>query len=339
MWYNPAITLSHNCLFNLVVGARSCGKTFNSVNFGLQKFLKTRGSESPYEIAYVRRYKNEIKATKPKFLSAIKSEGLMDGCEYRVDGDTGKIDKQPFVHFFTLSTANQLKSVPYPNVKLIIFDEFLIDKKSIRYLPGEVTLFLDLYVTIARGRDVPVLLLANSISQTNPYYAYFNIKPNGQEFQRIVQKNGCDEVLLHTWKDTEQVKNRSNSRFGMLVAGTEYGSYAIENEYWLDNDSFIERKDSKSRLIFNFIYNDKTYGVWCNMHKGKIWIDSKSKAICSTTYVFTCENMRVNTLLAINFKNGYHFKLMRTALSTGCLYYDCIDTKNVWLDIVRLYSI
>lgn len=338
MWYDPRITLSHNCLFNFVVGMRSSGKTFNSVNYALGKFLRTVDTERPSQLAYVRRYKPEIRATSLTFLNDIAARGYFDGHEYKLQGQTGKVDKIPFVHFFPLTTSAGLKSVAYPNIDLIVFDEFLAGK-GVRYLPREVEIFLELYVTIARDRDVPVLFLSNAITQTNPYYLYFGIKPNGKEFQRIKTGDGPADILLHTWKDEERTELRRQSRFGNLVAGTEYGDYSIENEYWFDNDSFIEKRDPSSRVLFCYQYKNKKYSVWTALNKGKVFVDSVLYPSCAFNYVFSREDMQPNMLLASSFKGTYHFKLMTRALAMGSLYFDTIDAKNQWYEIAKLINL
>ena len=49
----------------------------------------------------------------------------------------------------THTTASILKSDAFPDVKLIIFDEFIIDNRgTYHYLKDEVTKFLDLYETV-----------------------------------------------------------------------------------------------------------------------------------------------------------------------------------------------
>lgn len=339
MWYDPSITLSHNCLFNFVLGARSAGKTFNTILYAFNQFKKTMNTDSPYEIAYVRRYKPETKATKPKLMSAISAEGYMDGYEYKVQGDTGYVNKKPFVNFFTLSTAAGLKSVPYPNVKLIIFDEFLIDSHMIHYIPNEVDMFFELYQTIARQRDVRVLFLANSISQTNPYFIKLGIKPTNKEFTKIKNLDGSKDILLHLWQDTGQADARKASRFGKIIAGTNYADYSIDNQFWMDNDNFIEKRTPKAALKFCFRYLGKDYSVWSDISAGKVFIEAKGNTQNQITYVFTKADMTPNTILAMTFKHGYHFKLMQTALATGCLYFDSINTKNIWYEITRIMAL
>lgn len=336
MWYDPRITLSHNCLLNMVVGARSCGKTFNTLLYGVRKNIAAQDSGLLWEMAYVRRYRPEMKKSKLGFFSALRAEGYLDDVEAKVKGDIACIDNQPFCHLLTLSQSAGYKSVDYSNVRLVVFDEFLMDSSRSRYLPGEVEAFLELYVTIARNRDVPILMLANNITQTNPYYAYFNIVPNGQVFQKVKSSKGRADILLHTWYDAEQTQNRRESRFGQLVSGTAYGDYAIENEAWKDNDTFVEERDPKSSPLFMFTWEDNFYTVWTNFNKGKVWITKGEARNVQVCYAFTKEDQTPNLLLAKAFKQSYHFKVMKQAMSFGCLYYDTIGTKNDWYNVQHM---
>lgn len=56
MWYNPHELLSHNCLFNFVVGNRGAGKTYGvAKKWAIKTFLKTGK-----QFIYLRRYKTEL---------------------------------------------------------------------------------------------------------------------------------------------------------------------------------------------------------------------------------------------------------------------------------------
>ena len=73
------------------------------------------------------------------------------------------IDEKICGYGITLSTAQQFKSSNFPNVKYIIFDEFILEDGQGHYLKNEVDIFLGLIESIARLRDVKVILLGNSI--------------------------------------------------------------------------------------------------------------------------------------------------------------------------------
>lgn len=239
----------------------------------------------------------------------------------------------------TLSTfASSAKSAAFPNVKLIIFDEFLINKKMSRYLPDEVETFLELYVTIARGRDVPVLFLANSVSQINPYFTYFHITMRDEKIF-TVKTPGGERLLVQMWEDKEFHDSRKESRFAKLISGTNYSSYAIDNEFWLDSTTFIERREPTAKHICTFIYKGKRYGVWRSYRAGKVWIDEKAAPTSQFEYCFSTDDMQPNLLFAKAFKRTYHFKLVSDAAKIGALYFDSLNTKDVWYSISAMVMI
>ena len=96
------------------------------------------------------------------------------------------IDNKVFGYGIPLSTANILKSASFPKVKTLIFDEFLIDNGTYHYLRNEVIQFLDVIETIARLRDVRVILLGNAITISNPYFDFFKLSlPNASSTASI----------------------------------------------------------------------------------------------------------------------------------------------------------
>lgn len=167
MWYDINKTLSYNCLFNFVVGQRGVGKTYAAKKKAIKNYIN-KGEQ----FVYLRRYDTEIKASQmEKFFDDI----LCEFTDHSFGYVSGKfyIDEHVAGYAISLSRAAQYKSVPFPDVTLIIFDEFIIDRGLIRYLPNEVITFSEMYSTIARLRDVIVLFLSNAITFTNPYFLFF----------------------------------------------------------------------------------------------------------------------------------------------------------------------
>ena len=170
IYYNVDNALSHNCLFNFLLGARGIGKTYSAKRRVIKNWIKTGA-----EFVYLRRYDTELTKDKvEKFFNDIQRE--FPDHELSAKGKEFAIDGYTFGYAVPLSKALQYKSVPFPRVSLIIFDEFIIDQGMIHYLPREVETFLEMYSTIARDRDVPVLFLSNAITFTNPYFLYFDLK-------------------------------------------------------------------------------------------------------------------------------------------------------------------
>lgn len=105
-------------------------------------------------------------------------------------------------------------------------------------------------------RDIRVFLLANSVTITNPYFIYFDLKlPFNSDI--VTYKNGL--ILVQYMKNEEYREEKRKSKFGQLVAGTSYEKYAIDNKFIMDNSSFIEKKQGSSKFSFAFIYENETF--------------------------------------------------------------------------------
>ena len=70
-YYNFDRIRSYNRMFNMIVGARGCGKTFGAKRIAIKNFIK-KGEQ----FVYVRRYKSEIKEDRKfeQFFDDIRQE-------------------------------------------------------------------------------------------------------------------------------------------------------------------------------------------------------------------------------------------------------------------------
>ena len=145
-----------------------------SKKLAIKRFLKTGK-----QFIYLRRYKTEFDDFK-NFFNDIMDE--FPDTTFEVKGKKIYIDGELAGYGIPLSTALTKKSVSYERVELIGFDEFVIDSKVIHYLSNEVDAFLEFYETVARTRDnVRVLFLSNAVSVVNPYFMYWNLRPNSEQ--------------------------------------------------------------------------------------------------------------------------------------------------------------
>lgn len=124
------------------------------------------------------------------------------------------------------------------------------------YLQNEAFAFLGLVETIARLRDFRVFFLANSVSRTNPYFLYFDLDvPYNNDIK--LYKDGL--ILVNYMHNEEYRQAKRNTKFGKLVAGTSYASYAIDNNFIDENNTFIEKKNQHAKFQFAFIANRSNF--------------------------------------------------------------------------------
>lgn len=147
----------------------------------------------------------------------------------------------------------------FPDVDKIIFDEFIIDKGTYRYLTKEVNAFLNFYDTISRDRDIKVYFIANAITMTNPYFLYWDIDlPNQNKSFKLFKNN---LILLEYINSSEFTNERIKTRFGQLINNTEYGDFSLNNKFLLDSTDFIEHKNKHCSFYFAFKYERPN--IWC----------------------------------------------------------------------------
>lgn len=344
-YWNPRITLTHNSLINVIVGNRGGGKTYGTKELAIDNFLK-KGEQ----FGYIRRYRDDLKDSMPNYFNDIRDK--YPNHELRVEGNKFYIRIKPEEdgvkwtdndiagYGFTLSTASNKKSISYPNISLLIFDEFLLDKGNQHYLPDEPTKLLNLYETIARpGTSHPrviLFMLANAISITNPYFLYWDLKmPKNQDKNgKWIWKHSKRPILVEDVRNDEFIDAKKNTEFGQLVIGTKYAEYSIENKFFLDDETFIEKRSPKARYYFTFIYKDRSFGVWADLNEGKLWVSKAIDPSYILVYSITLKDHSPNTMLFT--KRTGHFRVFIEAYKQGNVYFENMDIKNMCYEILKM---
>ena len=323
IYFDLGKTLSYNKLFNFVVGGRGIGKTYSAKKWAIRKFLEDKS-----EFIYVRRYDTEFENIH-QFFDDIR--GAFPDHELEVKGYQFYIDGNYAGMGIPLSTSRKLKSNPFPFVKRIIFDEFIIDKGTHRYLKNEVEIFLDLYETVARMRNnVTALFLSNALSVTNPYFNYFNLSiPWGSEF--LLK----DEILLQMPESREFQEEKKKTRFAKLIDGTRYAKYSISNEFLLDNANFISERPEDGKYYMTLISNGEYYGCIASRKECVIFITKKADKNYPVCYALTGGDHNPNTLL-MGGNKPHLIKRLINIYENGGVRFDCQNTKNVMIDVLKL---
>ena len=328
MWYDKAQLLSHNKIMNMVLSNRGGGKTFHFTRWGIDDFKKTGA-----QCVWVRRYQTEIDEMllNGKFFDAVRPYYPND--ELKIEGNIGFVNGEAAFYFIALSTSRQLKSNNYPLVNKIVFDEFIIDKGRITYLKAEVEVFLDLYETVARMRDnVRAVLLANSITVVNPYFLFWNIKPNPKK--RFTTQG---QVCVELFTDADFIEQKKKTRFGQLVSGTRYGDYAIENQWLLDNDTFIAPKTPTADFLLGMKYNGVVYGFWIDYKEGLIYVNKQYDPYSYRLFCLTKDDHEANLLLIKTLNDSRRVKQIVFAFQNGLLRFQDMQVKNQFYEFIGLF--
>ena len=305
------------------------GKSYGSKKFVAKRFIKKHK-----QFVYLRRYKTELKQAmmkngNPVFFDQIKNDPDLKDHTFSNKNDTMYIDDKLCGFAMPLSIANILKSSSYEDVDTIIFDEFLIDKGNYHYLQNEVVQLLDVIETVARLRDIRVIFLGNAISITNPYFTFFNLSlPYNSEVNIAKRDNQGNPLIIvyyaknHAYRDVKK-----QSRFGQLINGTDYGNYAIDNEFLRDSKAFIKKKTKNCRFYFILVINGKHYGVWSDYNKGLMFISNDFDPNCPVMFSINPDDHNEHTLL-IRGRTSPFFKSIIEHFRMARLCFDNQQIKN-----------
>lgn len=335
IYYDYQRVLSYNALMTYIIGERGVGKSYGAKEFVADRFIN-KGKQ----FVYLRRYKTELKEAMMKKGHPIFFEQIV----YNEDGtknkkyenhkltnknDTMYIDDKLCGFAMPLSIANILKSSTYNNVDTIIFDEFIIDKGCYHYLQNEVEQLLDVIETVGRLRDIRIIFLGNAISITNPYFTYFNLSlPYNSDIVVSKKDNkGNPLIIVNYIKNLKYREVKKQSRFGQLIDGTEYGKYAIDNEFLRDSKSFIHKKSKTSKFYFILVINGKHYGVWCDYKDGLMFISNDYDPNCPVIFSINPDDHNENTLL-IRCRTSPFFKSIIEHYRLARLCFENQQIKN-----------
>lgn len=340
-------TLTHNMLLNFIVGNRGGGKSYGAKKKAIDNFIKKKE-----QFGYIRRYKEDLKKPMEQFFKDIAWE--YPDYELKVEGDKFYIRLKPenekekwtesdvAGYGFVLSTANNKKSISYPDITMLIFDEFLLDKGNQMYLQNEPEKLLSLYETVARPgtghKRVVVFCLANAISITNPYFLYFGLQmpKTADNNGKYIWKHKTKPILVEDVRNQKFIDVKKNTEFGKLIEGTTYSDYSIENKFLLDDNTFIEKKSAKARYHFTFTYKNNVFGVWLDISEGKMYVSEDIDPSYYLTYSFTIKDHSPNTILIKN-KNKYgHLKMFIEAYKNGCVYFESMNVKNLTYEVIQM---
>lgn len=296
MYWNIHEILPYQKNFNFINGPRSIGKSYTTQKFVLRKCL-----EKGLQFVYITRTIAERKegVFKQAFEKVCVQEFPDYSFEFTSDVMTNPDDGAIIGYCIALTEAQKKKKPSYPQVKYIIFDEYMLEmNNSGRYVNGwrEPDTFLSLYHTIDREEDrVICFLLGNNTSFFNPYHMHpaFSIpeiSPGGIWYSKNV---------LYQWAlPSEELKEeKAKSKFIQMIEGTSYSQYAVTGSYIEDNRNFVEVRTSNARHLFYFEYMGARYGVWYDANAGRIFIDYKYDPSCRMAYALTLADHTENTTL------------------------------------------
>lgn len=332
-YYNFDKLWSFNGIFNFLLGGRGLGKTFGAKKSVINKFLK-----HGHQFIYLRRFKSELVA-RHTFFADI--EYLFPKHDFRIHGYLAQVapigtrgqDKRHWDtmgYFVSLSTSQTQKSIAFPRVTTIIFDEFIIEKGALHYLPDEATILTNFYNTVDRYQDkTKVLFLANSVSIMNPYFLEYDIRPDeGSEW--VLSHNGF--VVCHFVEAASFASSVFETRFGQFIKDTEYAEYAVGNQFSDNADNLINIKGSKARYQYTLETKNGKFSVWYDAFTNDYFVQERLPKQ-QKHYTIVPEKMD-NDKVFLTF-NDRPMQSLRTAFRQAYVKFDKPSTRNTFTEVFK----
>lgn len=190
VFYSLDEILKVNATYNIIFGERSNGKTFAVLEYIIKTYCKT-GKQG----ALLRRFREDfigkrghdlfsplidadiIAKYSSEFDSVYYYNSMWYLCRYEENekGEMVRIkDDTPFMYAFAISSWEHDKGTRYPNITIVMFDEFITRGT---YLNDEFVLFMNTLSTIIGIRDdVTIFMCGNTVNKYCPYFAEMGLK-------------------------------------------------------------------------------------------------------------------------------------------------------------------
>lgn len=284
---NPLDVLKFHCLYYIIFGMRSNGKTTAAMICAMLRYVMYGEP-----CAIVRRFDEDIKGARASMfwgsLEKLQLVKYLTGGEFdtvyyfnsvfylaKMDEDGKRIkDSRPFCYTFALSQWQHDKGQTYPgNIGTVIFDEFMTRGT---YLPDEFTLFCNTLSTILRDDgQAKIFMLGNTVSYYCPYFREMGLKhlrdmEPGDISTYTGLREDCSVCVFYSdgipgGKETDKYFAFDNPKLRMITEGQfemalyphcprEFGRRDILFSFFFDFDGELMRGD--------VIKTDSDAGEW-----------------------------------------------------------------------------
>lgn len=344
-YYSFDKVFSYNAYFMFIVGGRGLGKTYGAKRKALKAALK-----NGEQFIYLRRYKEELTDSARTFFDDLIANGEFPDYDFRVNGrifqysaiefrDEKKREWHTAGYAMALSQGQSKKSMAMPNVTLIIFDEFIIEKGAIRYLPFEHNVFKNFYSTVDRWKDkTRVLFLANAVSIDNPYFIEYKLAPeNGEQWifkNPVTLKDGrkVNYIAAHYPDAKEFAASVSKTAFGQFIEDSEYADYAVGNKFADNHERMLGHKVSSAKYKFTLITHKGTFSVWHEFSESIYYVQKKRPA---EEIYFTLHPDFLDEGKVLLLSNDKLLQYLRNAFRRGHMYFDEPTTRNAFMEVFK----
>lgn len=326
IFYNSQRIFSYKRLYNLICHLRGKGKTYHFTMKCIELGIKYKR----LSFVILTRYKEDIVTMKDSWWVIV--EHLFPQYHFltssRIIWAYNEKEKFPIGEFIALNQYVRAKKTPRPYVKMIWFDEFLNEEMD--YLTNEIDAFINICDSIIRNRDdVRVVLTSNTISMLNPYFDYFGITSLNSQFTKGLHNS----IVEFVNPNDPFIEYRKNTAFGKTIKDTDYGKFAIEGKFMLDDNTNVV---GKAKGNYHYLWSVTLHNINIGIYSVNCLMYFKEEKANDTKQKFTpyLDDARKNG--AIYQKKDFGiFERISTAVCRDEVMYESLKIKNEILLLVR----
>lgn len=228
-----------------------------------------------------------------------------------------------------LNKADMIKknSHLFSDIQRLLFDEFQSETNN--YCPNEITKFISIHTSIARGggkqvRYLPVYMLSNPVTLLNPYFASFDIASRLQFNTKFLRGDGW--VLENGFYESAS-KAQQESAFNRAFSSNKYVAYASQAVYLNDSYTFIEKLSGNGKYVATLKYEDEYFSIREFPDLGVIYCDDKYDPSFPRKIALTTADHQINYIMLKN--NDLFLEVMKQYFQKGLFRFRNIKCKNV----------
>lgn len=311
-YYDWNKTLSYDAPITFVISMRGKGKTYGLRVQAIRDYLKD-GSR----FVGLTRYKDDLKgsnAIQNGWFDKIVLNNEFPNHIFKVNGRKAYIAKRPendsdkpewnLIGYFTaLTDLHKDKQQTYANVRRIIFDEAVIDRRTHhRYLINEWDMLTNAFSSIAR--EIPgeptkcrLYLLGNACDITNPY---FNVMGIADEPKPGYSWHLGKLLLLHYLNATDdELSEMADTVVGRMSRNRTESNTILNGRFTTTHSELISKRPRNARYQAGFVFNESKYSIWVDSKGGYYYICKGVPKNASNVFAMTnADNTSVNMVNA-----------------------------------------
>ena len=231
--------LSKECDYLILLSNRNTGKSYST-----KEYILKSAYEKNEEFIYLRRMKEDTKDIDVNDYFPDINIGKLTKGEYdcinvfrkriyfaKIEDDK-IVNKKRIGYVFDLFSMENKKSLMYPNVATIVYEEFVTEKY---YLNNEPDILMNFVSSIFRDRKGFVILIGNKISRFNPYYTDWNLNNAPKQATDSIDTYLKDETTIKVW-NIKPREEKSGMFFGNSSKNIDGDTYKVVEQNKLDDD-------------------------------------------------------------------------------------------------------